>query len=172
MHATKEGLWLQSLITQLFGPLSGLTTLFSDNQSTITLAKDHQYHAQTKHIDVHFHFIQWIIEDGKLCLIYCPTADMVTDKFTKTLPSPKVKHFTSKLRLHNAWGGVLEEQALWSHLLMPSLLSHMSYNLILLHIVTFWSLTHYCLHAYPLALFLLYLLFLHNEDFVIMPVSI
>lgn len=102
MHATKEGLWLQSLITQLFGPLSGLTTLFSDNQSTITLAKDHQYHAQTKHIDVHFHFIQWIIEDGKLCLIYCPTADMVTDKFTKTLPSPKVKHFTSKLRLHNA----------------------------------------------------------------------
>ena len=34
--------------------------------------------------------------------------DMVVDTLTKALPSPKVKHFTSKLGLHNAWGGVLE----------------------------------------------------------------
>ena len=127
-HATKEGLWLWLLITQLFSPLSGPTTLFLDNQSAIALAKDHQYHAQTKHIDVCFHFIQWIIEDGKLHLIYCPTANMVTDVFTKALPSPKVKHFTSELGLCNTWGGVLEEQVLQSHLLVLSLLSHMSYR--------------------------------------------
>lgn len=101
MHAAKEGLWLQSLITQLFSPLSSLTTLFLDNQSTIALTKDHQYHAQTKHIDVCFHFIRWIIKDGKLHLIYCPTTDMVADTFTKALPLPKVKHFTSKLGLRN-----------------------------------------------------------------------
>ena len=127
MHAAKEGLWLQLLITQLFGPLSSLTTLFSDNQSAIALTKDHQYHAQTKHINVCFHFIQWIIEDGKLCLIYCPTTDMVADTFTKALPLPKVKHFMSELGLCNAWGEVLDEQALGSHLLVPSLLYHMSY---------------------------------------------
>ena len=98
-QAAKEALWLHSLIGQLFEPLTEPTTLFSDNQSAIALSKDHQYHAWTKHIDVRFHFIQWIVEEGKIHLIYCPTADMVADTLTKALPSPKVKHFASELGL-------------------------------------------------------------------------
>ena len=74
-------------------------TLFSDNQSAIALMKEHQHHALTKHIDVRFHFIQWIIEDGKLQLIYCPTKEMVADMLTKALTSTKVKHFARKLSL-------------------------------------------------------------------------
>ena len=103
-HAAKEALWLRSLIGQVFGPfpLDTATTLFSDNQSAIALSKDHQYHARTKHIDIRFHLIRWIIDDGKIRLIYCPTNDMVADTLTKALPSPKVKHFTIKLRLHDA----------------------------------------------------------------------
>ena len=63
----KEALWLHSLIAQLFRIPLDVTTLFSDNQSAIALTKEHQYHACTKHIDIHFHFIHWIIKDGKLC---------------------------------------------------------------------------------------------------------
>jgi len=51
-HAAKEALWIRSLLSQLFPGKLDPTTLFSDNQSTITLAKDHQYHARTKHIDI------------------------------------------------------------------------------------------------------------------------
>jgi hypothetical protein len=51
-YAAKEALWLCSLIFQLFGKSLPATTLFSDNQSAITLTKEHQYHAHTKHIDV------------------------------------------------------------------------------------------------------------------------
>ena len=74
-------------------------TLFSNNQSVITLAKDHQYHACTKHIDVCFHFIWWIVKQGAIRLMYCPTNDMVADMLTKALPSAKVKHFAIELRL-------------------------------------------------------------------------
>ena len=65
-YAAKEALWLQSLISQLFDTTLEATTLFSDNQSAIVLTKDHQYHTRTKHIDIQFHFIRWIIENGSL----------------------------------------------------------------------------------------------------------
>ena len=98
-YAAKEALWLRSLLTQLFDIAPHATTLFSDNQSAIALTKDHQYHARTKHIDIRFHFIRWIVENGSLRLIYCPTNDMVADSLTKALPSPKVKHFAAELGL-------------------------------------------------------------------------
>ena len=98
-YAAKEALWLRSLISQLFDITLDPTTLFSDNQSAIALTKDHQFHARMKHIDIRFHFIRWIVENGSLRLIYCPTNDMVVDAFTKALPSPKVKHFARELGL-------------------------------------------------------------------------
>ena len=98
-YAAKEALWLCQLISQIFGASLEMTTHSSDNQSAITLTKEHQYHARTKHIDVRFHFIRRIIEDSKLCLIYCPTEEMVADIFTKALVSMKVKHFARELGL-------------------------------------------------------------------------
>ena len=98
-HASKEAIWLRSLITQLFDIELEPTTLFSDNQSAIALTKDHQYHPRTKHIDIRFHFIRWIIDNGSIRLIYCPTEDMLADTLTKALPSPKVKHFAVELGL-------------------------------------------------------------------------
>ncbi len=98
-YAAKEALWLRTLISQIFGSTLPATTLYSDNQSAIALSKEHQYHARTKHIDVRYHFIRWIIEEGKIRLIYCPTDDMVADCLTKALPSAKVKHFANALGL-------------------------------------------------------------------------
>jgi hypothetical protein len=100
-HAAKETLWLRSLIKEILAPLDEPTTLFSDNQSAIALAHDHQYHARSKHIDVRYHFIRWVIEEGSLRLVYCPTDAMVADILTKGLPSPKVKHFAAELGLRS-----------------------------------------------------------------------
>jgi hypothetical protein len=47
-----------------------------------------------------YHWIRWVMEEGALCLIYCPTDNMVADVLMKVLPLPKVKHFTVCLSLH------------------------------------------------------------------------
>ena len=101
-HAVKEALWLRSLIFQLFELDLEPTTLFSDNKSAIELTKDHQFHPRTKHIDIRFHFIRYIVENGSIHLIFCPTDNMIADTLTKALPSAKVKHFASEFGLSPA----------------------------------------------------------------------
>jgi hypothetical protein len=98
-HGGKEALWLRSLISEVFGNFTSPTTLFSNNQAAIALTCDHQYHPRTKHIDVRYHWIRWVVEKGSIRLVYCPTDDMVADVLTKALPSAKVKHFAAYLGL-------------------------------------------------------------------------
>ena len=98
-HAAKEAVWLHRLFTELFGPMDGPTTLFSNSKSAITLAQDGHYHARMKHIDIRYHFIHYIIEAGTIKLVYCPTDDMTADMLMKALPSVKAKHFASALGL-------------------------------------------------------------------------
>ena len=66
MHGGKEALWLCSLISKVFGNIKGPTTLFSDNQAAIAFTCDNQYHPRTKHIDVHYHWIRWVVEKGSI----------------------------------------------------------------------------------------------------------
>jgi hypothetical protein len=101
-HAAKEGVWLRRLIGELYRPLMQPTTLFSDSQSAIALTKDGHYHARTKHIDIRYHFIRYVIESGLIQLIYCPTDEMTADTLTKALPSAKAKHFATALGLLTA----------------------------------------------------------------------
>jgi len=98
-HSIKEVLWLRSLLSEVFSPFKDPMTMLCDNQSVIVLTHNHQYHTHTKHIDVRFHFIHWVVDQGIVRLVYCPTKDMVADVLTKALPSPKVKHFTAGLGL-------------------------------------------------------------------------
>ncbi len=57
MHAAKEAIWLCKLLGELFSNLLIPTPLYCDNQATLKLATDNNYHARTKHIDLRFHFI-------------------------------------------------------------------------------------------------------------------
>ena len=99
-HSMKEALWLHSLLSKVFGKLTNPITMFSNNQAAIALTCDHQYHMQTKHINMCYHWIHWVIKQGTLHLIYCLTNNMVADTLTKVLPSTKVKHFAAGLGLH------------------------------------------------------------------------
>jgi hypothetical protein len=101
-HAAKEALWLRRLMEEVFQPITKPITLHCDSQSAIALTKDGSYHARTKHIDIRYHFIRFVVQNGSISLIYCPTEQMTADILTKALPNTKVKHFAAGLGLHSA----------------------------------------------------------------------
>lgn len=99
-HTAKEAIWLLKLIKQVFGIDLALIDLRSNNQSAIALANDNTYHAQTKHLDICYHFICWLCRQNRIKITYCLTSDMVADALMKLLLSLKVKHFALSFGLH------------------------------------------------------------------------
>ena len=68
-------------------------TVYNDNENCISLSKIPTFHARTKHIEIHYHFIPEKIEDGKIDLVFCRTQDMVADVLTKRLTREKHSQF-------------------------------------------------------------------------------
>ena len=53
-----EAVWLKRILKDLGIPINDPTRLYYDNKSSIYLARNPVFHARTKHIDVHYHFIR------------------------------------------------------------------------------------------------------------------
>ncbi|MCO5583582.1 hypothetical protein L7F22_037495 [Adiantum nelumboides] len=67
-EASKEAIWLARLCGE-FGLPDKASMLGCDSQSAICLAKNAMFHARTKHIDVRYHFIREVLEDGLITLV-------------------------------------------------------------------------------------------------------
>ena len=83
--AATEAVWLRRLLEELGAPQSTSTLIWCDNQSCIAIAKNPVFHARTKHIKVHYHYVREQILSGNLHLSYCPTKDNAADIFTRPL---------------------------------------------------------------------------------------
>ena len=70
---------------ELGNSLETPTVIFEDNQSTIAMTKNPQFHGRAKHIDIKHHFIREQVSRGTVQLEYCPTTDMTADILTKGL---------------------------------------------------------------------------------------
>ena len=55
------------------------------------------YHARSKHIEVHYHFVREKVLAGVVDLAYVSTEDQVADIFTKPLGTEKLHRFRSLL---------------------------------------------------------------------------
>jgi hypothetical protein len=96
-NATKEAIWLRTLLTDLgFGPTQA-TVIHADNQGCIALAKNPVSHSRAKHIDIRHHFIRERVEHREIELQYVSTKDMLADIFTKQLPREAFERFRSML---------------------------------------------------------------------------
>ena len=83
--ATQEAIWLRHLLKEIGYEQSNPSLITSNNQSTISLAKNPIFHQRTKHMEIQAHFIREKVLDGIIHLEYCPSTLNFVDLFTKPL---------------------------------------------------------------------------------------
>ena len=77
------------------------TTIYCDNLNNIQLAKTPVFHARTKHIEMHYHFVRERVLSGEVELQYVPTDRQTADIFTKPLGLEKLRQFSGALGLRH-----------------------------------------------------------------------
>lgn len=80
---TQEALYLLQFLNSILSEKLTCAYIKGDNQGAIALCKNPVHRQRSKHIDIRYHFIRSILEDGKIVIEYCPTDKMVADVLTK-----------------------------------------------------------------------------------------
>lgn len=95
--AAQESTWLIQLMNNLHQPVDYVVPLYCDNQSAICLAENPIFHARTKHVEVHYHFIREKVLREEIEMRQIKTDDQVADLFTKSLSTGKFEMFRCQL---------------------------------------------------------------------------
>jgi len=96
-HVAKQVLWHRSLLHELNFPLPNTSTILSDNQAALAIARHPEFHARTKHINIAYHFLRDLVENGTIDMIYISTECNLADLFTKGLPQGTHQNFTAEI---------------------------------------------------------------------------
>lgn len=95
--AAQESTWLVQLLEDLHQPTDYAVPFYCDNLSAIRLAENPVFHARTKHVEVHYHFIREKVLQGEIVLEHIRTEDQVADLFTKSLGGNKFENLSKQL---------------------------------------------------------------------------
>jgi len=105
-QAASEALWIRKFLSELNFYNQRPIMIYGDNQGSIKLSKNPQYHNRTKHIDNAHHFIRDYVESNHIQVNYIPTDKMIADILTKPLQRIKFEKHRNSLGIISASGGV------------------------------------------------------------------
>ena len=60
--ACQEAAWIKQIFQELLIPLNSPIHIFSDNMGMVALSDNPIFHNRSKHIDIHWHFVQDLIQ--------------------------------------------------------------------------------------------------------------
>jgi len=82
---------------ELIGANGKTVQMRADNQGAIALANNPHLHERSRHIDISYHYVRDLVQNGKVKIDYIPTADMIADGFTKPLERTAFEKFKGRL---------------------------------------------------------------------------
>lgn len=103
-NATKEAVYLLRLFDEIGANEKYPITIYNDNQSAQKLIKNQVYHSRSKHIDMRYHYVREIFNQGIVNFEYQQTDEMCADILTKSLSKIKHSKFRSMIGLKEGVG--------------------------------------------------------------------
>ena len=86
--ASQVAVWLTRLARGLGIPQRHPIPIFEDNRGCRILSETTAHSTRMRHVDVSVHNVQHHVARRHVCLLDCPSADMLADPLTKALPEP------------------------------------------------------------------------------------
>jgi Reverse transcriptase (RNA-dependent DNA polymerase) len=94
-NAAKEAVWIRNLLQRIgrcaYAGGTHATRILGDNQGALRLVANPEFHARSKHIDVQYHYIRELLENGTISVNYVRTSEMAADCLTKPLKNVQLK---------------------------------------------------------------------------------
>jgi len=90
--------WVRNLFSELGIELAPIL-LFGDNQGSIFITSNPVQEKCSKHIDLRYHYIRDVVQDGKVELFFVEGTQNPADMFTKNLGHVKFLKFQEQLGL-------------------------------------------------------------------------
>ena len=97
-HACKEAIWLNKLLGE-FKVKQDVLRVNCDSQSALHLAKNPVFHSWIKHIDIRYHFVRDVVDDGLISLLKVHTNENPADILTKHMTRKKLNWTKASLDL-------------------------------------------------------------------------
>jgi hypothetical protein len=98
-EASREATWLRHLYGELGFIQREPILLLGDNDGSIAMAKNPQFHRRTKHVDIRWHWVRELVNDGLINITDCRDPDQTADIMTKQIPRPKFARHVTELGL-------------------------------------------------------------------------
>jgi len=100
LGAVQEASWLRNLYSEL-GLLNEDKPMLiqGDNEGSLAIARNPKFHQRTKHIDLHWHLICNLIQDGVIAVESCRNPEQTADVLTKALLHLKHEQHTGEMGL-------------------------------------------------------------------------
>ena len=73
--------------------------LLIDNTGSIAVSGGEKITCNTRHVDICYHHVRNLIQNGMIEVLHIPSRDMAADELTKTLGAIKFKEFCSLIKL-------------------------------------------------------------------------
>ena len=85
-EASREAYWLRSLYEELGEDQNSPSVIKGDNEGSIAMTQNPQFHKRAKHISTRWHWVQDLVEEGTVTIESCRDPEQTADVLTKVLP--------------------------------------------------------------------------------------
>ncbi|KAH7316140.1 hypothetical protein KP509_21G079700 [Ceratopteris richardii] len=96
--ATCEAMWIKKILADLEVQV-GTILIYGDNMSIVYLTSNPMFHARSKHIEVHYHYVREKVLSKDVEIKLIRTKEKVADLFTNFLDASKLKGFKDVINL-------------------------------------------------------------------------